>query len=134
MLPEVPALPAFSLQKAVSTTIRDYNQDYWTGTVYTTNRRVWEHDEKFKEYLRDTRCMAIDMETATLFVAGFFNEIPVGALLLVSDQPMVPEGVKTAESDKKITSGFVDRHINIGVSSLEQLINEGQTVKHLRFD
>jgi AMP nucleosidase len=78
--------------------------------------------------------MAIDMETATLFVAGFFNEIPVGALLLVSDQPMVPEGVKTAESDKKITSGFVDRHINIGVSSLEQLINEGQTVKHLRFD
>lgn len=134
MLPEVPALPAFSLQKAVSTTIRDYDQDYWTGTVYTTNRRVWEHDEKFKEYLRDTRCMAIDMETATLFVAGFFNEIPVGALLLVSDQPMVPEGVKTAESDKKITSGFVDRHINIGVSSLEQLINEGQTVKHLRFD
>lgn len=134
MLPEVPALPAFSLQKAVSTTIRDYDQDYWTGTVYTTNRRVWEHDEKFKEYLRETRCMAIDMETATLFVAGFFNEIPVGALLLVSDQPMVPEGVKTAESDKKITSGFVDRHINIGVSSLEQLINEGQTVKHLRFD
>jgi len=134
MLPEVPALPAFSLQKAVSTTIRDYDQDYWTGTVYTTNRRVWEHDENFKDYLRDTRCMAIDMETATLFVAGFFNEIPTGALLLVSDQPMVPEGVKTAESDKKVTSGFVDRHIKIGVSSLEQLINDGQTVKHLRFD
>lgn len=133
MLPEVPALPAFSLQKAVSTTIRDYDQDYWTGTVYTTNRRVWEHDENFKDYLRDTRCMAIDMETATLFVAGFFNEIPTGALLLVSDQPMVPEGVKTAESDKKVTSGFVDRHIKIGVSSLEQLINDGQTVKHLRF-
>lgn len=134
MLPEVPALPAFSLQKAVSTTIRDYDQDYWTGTVYTTNRRVWEHDEDFKEYLRETRCMAIDMETATLFVAGFFNEIPTGALLLVSDQPMVPEGVKTAESDKKVTSGFVDLHIKIGISSLEQLINEGQTVKHLRFD
>ena len=134
MLPEVPALPAFSLQKAVSTTIRDYDQDYWTGTVYTTNRRVWEHDENFKEYLRDTRCMAIDMETATLFVTGFFNEIPTGALLLVSDQPMVPEGVKTAESDKKVTTGFVDKHIKIGISSLEQLINKGQTVKHLRFD
>jgi len=134
MLPEVPALPAFSLQKAVSTTIRDNGHDYWTGTVYTTNRRVWEHDEKFKKYLRDTRCMAIDMETATLFVAGFYNEIPTGALLLVSDQPMVPEGVKTAESDKKITFGFVDRHIRIGIGSLEQLINQGQTVKHLRFD
>lgn len=130
----VPALPAFSLQKAVSTTIRDYNQDYWTGTVYTTNRRVWEHDDRFKKRLRRVRAMAIDMETATLFIAGFANEIPTGALLLVSDQPMVPEGVKTAESDKKVTSGFVDRHIKIGVSSLEQLINNGQTVKHLRFD
>lgn len=134
MLPEVPALPAFSLQKAVSTTIRDYGQDYWTGTVYTTNRRVWEHDEKFKEYLRATRCMAIDMETATLFVTGFFNEIPTGALLLVSDQPMVPEGIKTEASDHVVTSDFVDLHIRIGVSSLEQMINKGQTVKHLRFD
>jgi AMP nucleosidase len=129
----VPALPAFSLQKAVSTTIRDYNQDYWTGTVYTTNRRVWEHDDRFKKRLRRVRAMAIDMETATLFIAGFANEIPTGALLLVSDQPMVPEGVKTAESDKKVTSGFVDQHIKIGVSSLEQLINNGLTVKHLLF-
>lgn len=133
MLPEVPALPAFSLQKAVSTTIRDYGRDYWTGTVYTTNRRVWEHDEEFKEYLRKTRAMAIDMETATLFVTGFFNEIPTGALLLVSDQPMVPFGIKTAESDQKVTTDFVDLHIRIGVSSLEQLINKGLTVKHLQF-
>lgn len=134
MLPEVPALPAFSLQKAVSTTIRDYGKDYWTGTVYTTNRRVWEHDDEFKEYLRKTRCMAIDMETATLFVTGFYNEIPTGALLLVSDQPMTPDGIKTAASDLKVTTDFVDMHVRIGVSSLEQLINQGQTVKHLRFD
>jgi AMP nucleosidase len=95
MAPEVPAMPAFALQKAISTTIRDYNQDYWTGTIYTTNRRVWEHDETFKEYLRKVRCMGIDMETATIFVCGFANKIPAGALLLVSDQPMVAEGVKT---------------------------------------
>lgn len=131
--PEVPALPAFGLQKAVSTTIRDMGHDYWTGTVYTTNRRVWEHDERFKKKLRKMRAMAVDMETATLFVTGFMNKIPTGALLLVSDQPMIPEGVKTAESDQKITSGFVDLHITIGVRSLEQLINHGLTVKHLRF-
>jgi AMP nucleosidase len=130
---EVPALPAFSLQKAVSTTIRDYECDYWTGTVYTTNRRVWEHDEEFKEYLRTTRTMAIDMETATLFTVGFCNEIPTGALLLVSDQPMIPEGVKTEASDRKVTEEFVDLHLRIGISSLKQLINQGQTVKHLRF-
>jgi AMP nucleosidase len=130
---EVPALPAFALQKAISTTIRDYERDYWTGTVYTTNRRVWEHDEEFKEYLKRIRAMAIDMETATVFTTGFFNQIPTGALLLVSDQPMVPEGVKTAESDSKVTSKFVDLHMRIGIDSLKQLINDGLTVKHLHF-
>jgi len=132
--PEVPALPAFNLQKAVSTTIRDNKKDYWTGTVYTTNRRVWEHDEKFKKYLRRTRCMAIDMETATLFIVGFANGIPSGALLLVSDQPMVPEGVKTERSDKIITDEYVEMHLKVGIESLNQLINDGLTVKHLYFD
>lgn len=131
--PEVPALPAFSLQKAISTTIRNYNSDYWTGTVYTTNRRVWEHDDDFKEYLRTTRAMAIDMETATIFSVGFHNEIPTGALLLVSDQPMVPEGVKTEESDRKVTAEFVELQLKIGVDSLKELINHGLTVKHLQF-
>lgn len=131
--PEVPALPAFALQKAVSTTIRDYGVDYWTGTVYTTNRRVWEHDEQFKEYLQKIRAYAIDMETATIFMVGFFNKIPTGALLLVSDQPMIPEGVKTEASDSKITSKFVQTHLKIGIDSLNQLMNEGQTVRHLKF-
>jgi len=130
---EVPALPAFALQKAVSTTIRDHGVDYWTGTVYTTNRRVWEHDEDFKEYLQDIRAYAIDMETATIFTVGFYNKIPTGALLLVSDQPMIPEGVKTEESDKKITADFVEKHLKIGIDSLKQLINDGLTVRHLRF-
>jgi len=131
--PEVPALPAFALQKAISTTIREYARDYWTGTVYTTNRRVWEHDEKFKNYLREVRAMAIDMETATIFTTGFYNKIPTGALLLVSDQPMVPDGVKTAASDTLVTKNFVEAHLNIGIDSLKQLINGGQTVKHLKF-
>ena len=131
--PEVPALPAFALQKAISTTIRERARDYYTGTVYTTNRRVWEHDAEFKSYLKKIRCMAIDMETATIFSVGFFNEIPTGALLLVSDQPMVPEGVKTAESDRVVDDVYVDDHLSIGIESLKQLINQGLTVKHLVF-
>lgn len=131
--PEVPAMPAFALQKAISTTIRDYRRDYWTGTVYTTNRRVWEHDDGFKDYLRKIRAMAIDMETATIFTVGFKNKIPTGALLLVSDQPMIPEGVKTAEGDAAVTKDYVDMHLRIGIDSLKQLINDGLTVRHLRF-
>ncbi len=130
---EVPALPSFALQKAISTTIRDHALDYWTGTCYTTNRRVWEHDDKFKRYLKKIRAMAIDMETATIFTVGFANRIPTGALLLVSDQPMTPEGVKTDESDKSVTTNFVQNHLQIGIESLRQLINNGDTVRHLRF-
>jgi AMP nucleosidase len=130
---EVPALPAFSLQKATSTAIRDAGRDYWTGTVYSTNRRVWEHDDVFKEYLRQIRAIAIDMETATLFTVGFHNEIPSGALLLVSDQPMISTGVKTETSDNLVTESFVETHLKIGIEALKQLINNGLTVKHLRF-
>lgn len=134
ILPEVPALPAFALQRAVSTMIRDLGYDYWTGTVYTTNRRVWEHDEGFKDYLRKLRCMAIDMETATIFAAGFANSIPSGALLLVSDQPMIPEGVKTEASDLVITTNFVENHIKVGIEALKLIRRHGKSVKHLRFD
>ncbi len=134
MPPEVPALPAFALQRAVSTMIRDLGHDYWTGTVFTTNRRVWEHDAAFKEYLRKLRCMAIDMETATIFAAGFANRIPCGALLLVSDQPMIPEGVKTESSDAHVSAEFVERHINIGIEALRLIRRHGKSVRHLRFD
>jgi AMP nucleosidase len=131
--PRVPALPSFSLQKAVSETITEYKEEYWTGTIYTTNRRVWEHDTAFKEYLHKIRAIGIDMETATIFIVGFANEIPHGALLLVSDQPMIPEGVKTAESDKKVTEEFVNLHLKIGIDSLLKIKQRGISVKHLRF-
>ncbi|MBU2913871.1 MULTISPECIES: AMP nucleosidase [Reichenbachiella] len=131
---EIPALPSFRLQRAVSSMIKKHELDYWTGTVYTTNRRVWEHDRKFKKYLRKIRAMGIDMETATLFTVGFINEIPRGALLLVSDNPMTPQGVKTESSDKQVTSNFVQKHLQIGIDSLMELANSGDSVKHMRFD
>lgn len=132
--PEVPALPAFALQKAISSTIRDRGHEYWTGTVYTTNRRVWEDDDDFKAKLKKTRALCIDMETATIFMTGFYNHISCGALLLVSDEPMTPEGVKTTDSDKAIDKKFVPEHLEIGIESLKQLINKGVTVKHLHFE
>lgn len=130
---EVPALPAFKLQSAISATITKYNLEYWTGTVYTTNRRVWEYDDRFKKYLVKTRAMAVDMETATIFTVGFANEIPTGALLLVSDQPMISTGIKTELSDMKVTTDFVERHLQIGIDSLMEIKNNGISVKHLRF-
>ncbi|WP_372641831.1 AMP nucleosidase [Ancylomarina sp.] len=131
--PEIPALPAFGLQRAVSQVIADKNIKYWTGTVFTTNKRVWEFDERFKKYLAKTRAMAIDMETATIFTVGFFNEIPSGAVLLVSDQPMISTGVKTESSDAIVTDRFVNRHIQAGIDALKEVMHNKESVKHLRF-
>jgi AMP nucleosidase len=130
---EVPALPAFMLQSAISAAIIKYKKEYWTGTVYTTNRRVWEYDDRFKKYLVKTRAMAIDMETATIFTVGFANEIPTGALLLVSDQPMISTGIKTAASDKRVTNKYAETHLKIGIDALREIKKNGISVKHLRF-
>lgn len=134
LLPSIPALPSFALQRAISSMIIEANRDYWTGTVFTTNRRLWEHDEQFKVHLRETRAMAIDMETATVFAVGFANEIPRGALLLVSDNPMIPEGIKTGAMDRATDSMHLPDHLRIGVKALEELAHSGESVKHLRFD
>ncbi|MFY0651807.1 MAG: AMP nucleosidase [Cyclobacteriaceae bacterium] len=131
---EIPALPSFRLQRAVSSMIKKHELDYWTGTIMTTNRRVWEHDKDFKKYLRKVRAIGVDMETATIFTVGFVNEIPRGALLLVSDNPMIPQGVKTDASDKKVTQDYVEKHLEIGIDALLELYNSGDSVKHLRFD
>ena len=132
--PEIPALPSFRLQAAVSAATARHGYDYWTGTIYTTNRRVWEHDATFKNYLVNTRAIGIDMETATLFGVGFANHIPKGALLLVSDNPMSPEGVKTSASDRDVNRRFVEAHLAIGIDALLELRDSGESVKHMRFE
>ena len=132
--PEVPALPAFNLQRAVSHVIRDMGKDYWTGTVFSTNRRVWEHDDKFKEYLRVVRSMAIDMETATLFTVGFANEIPTGALLAgigpAHDRGGGEDPEKRQDGDRKVCRDAPQ----IGIESLQEIIQNKASVKHLKFN
>lgn len=131
--PEVPALPTFNLQRAAAEAAEKVNTDYWTGTVLTTNRRVWEFDGAFKEYLIRIHAMAVDMESATLFSVGFYNSIPCGAVLLVSDQPMIATGIKTHESDRKVSALYAQSHIAIGLATLKNIAANGGSVKHLRF-
>ncbi len=130
---EVPAMPSFKLHKFVSEKIAELGMDYRTGVIYTTNRRVWEYDETFKKKLRDLRAIGIDMETATVFACGIANEISRGALLLVSDVPMTPEGVKTEESDRKVSERYVDLHIEIGIKAMTDIEEKGEKIKHFRY-
>ena len=132
---EVPAMPSFSLQRAISSALKYNKTDYWTGTIFTTNRRVWEFDLKFKKYLKKVRAYSIDMETATLFTVGFHNRIPTGALLLVTDQPMIPDGIKTKIEDDKNSKLYDKNHLELGIASLNEIIKyDGtNTVRHLKF-
>ena len=130
---EVPALPSFKLHKFVSDKIVSKNVEYRTGVIYTTNRRLWEWDENFKDYLRKLGAIGIDMETATIFIVGYANQIARGALLLVSDLPMFPEGVKTEDSDRSVTQKFVDLHLDIGIEAMTEIESKGEAIKHFTF-
>lgn len=130
---KVPALPAFKMQKFVSEKLVSRGLEYRTGVIYTTNRRVWEWDRKFKKYLRKMAVIGIDMETATLFIVGFQNYIPTGALLLVSDIPMIPEGIKTEESDREVTAKYVDLHIQLGIEAMTEIGERGEQIKHFHY-
>jgi AMP nucleosidase len=130
---QVPALPSFKLHKFVSDKILAHGVDYRTGVIYTTNRRVWEHDEQFHELLREMTCIGIDMETATLFIVGHANQISRGALLLVSDVPITPDGVKTEESDRKVTENWVNLHLQIGIEAMAELGKKGEMIKHFTY-
>ena len=130
---QVPALPSFKLHKFVSDKIVARNLEYRTGVVYTTNRRLWEHDDSFRERLERLTCIGIDMETATIFIVGHFNEISRGALLLVSDVPITPEGVKTEESDQVVTQQWVDKHLEIGIEAMTQIGEQGEQIRHFKY-
>lgn len=129
----VPAMPSFKLHKYVSEILVSHDLEYRTGVVYTTNRRLWEWDDRFKRYLRKVRALGIDMETATVFITGLANEIARGALLLVSDRPMVPEGIKTAESDKEVTKKFAQLHLDVAIESLTTIDKKGDKIKHFGY-
>jgi len=131
--PEVPALPSFKLHKFVSEKIVEQGLEYRTGVVYTTNRRLWEHDERFLARLRAMTCIGIDMETATLFIVGHHNEISRGALLLVSDVPITPDGVKTERSDREVSERWVQLHLDIGIAAMTDLGESGEQIRHFHY-
>jgi AMP nucleosidase len=131
--PEVPALPSFKLHKFVSDKIIERHLEYRTGVIYTTNRRLWEHDQAFLERLKALTCIGIDMETATVFIVGHHNQIARGALLLVSDVPITPDGVKTEASDRAVTQNWAEIHLDLGIEAMTEIGKRGEQIKHFTY-
>jgi AMP nucleosidase len=131
--PEIPALPSFKLHKFVSEKVLQQRHEYRSGVVYTTNRRIWEHDVNFRSRLRETTSIGIDMETATIFIVGHYNQIARGALLLVSDVPVTPDGIKTEESDRLVTGKWLETHLTIGINAMTEIGKSGEKIRHYQY-
>ena len=109
----MPALPAFSIQKACSKAITNHGREYYTGVVYTTNRRVWEYDDRFKEYLKSTRAMAVDMETASIAHVCYVNKVPFLSIRCITDT-VEHNGVKNFE-ENCVEASMIAKDITVAV-------------------
>lgn len=130
---QVPALPTFKVQKFVSQILVENKLDYRTGVVHTTDYRFWEFNDKFKAELYHERALAIDMETATLFIVGFASKVPIGALLLVSDLPLTRNGIKTKRSASGVFKKFTDLHLEMGIKSMSEIAVRGEQIRHYKW-
>ena len=92
-----------------------------------------DDDLDFLDKLKQLRCIAIDMETATIFIVGHHNQIARGALLLVSDVPVTPEGIKTEESDINVTRKWGDIHLQLGIEAMSEIGSKGEKIKHFKY-
>lgn len=133
MPPQVPALPTFKVQKFVSQILVENGYDYRTGVIHTTDYRFWEFDDGFKKMLYDERAIAIDMECASLFISGFASKVPIGALLLVSDLPLIKRGIKTNKSAREVFRKYTDIHLDIGIKSMSEIALRGEHIRHYRW-
>ena len=119
--PEFPAIPASSVNLFCIGAVREKQLPLRCGIVYTTDRRLWEFDEDFVEYLRQQRILAIEMELATLFSVAYRYEVPIGSIMLVSDMPLQKRGVKTKKMYDEIYSNYMETHLDLALDAIENL-------------
>lgn len=131
--PQVPALPTFKIQKFVSQILVEHGHEYRTGTIHSTDYRFWEFDDEFKLNLLEERVLAVEMETAALFVSCFVSKVNIGALLLISDCPLKEGGIKTKQSAKAVFRKFTDIHIELGIEAMADIAERGEAVRHYQW-
>ena len=119
--PEFPAIPASSVNLYCIGAVRKTGLTPRCGIVYTTDRRLWEFDDEFVDYLRRQRILAIEMELATLFSVAYHYEVPIGSIMLVSDLPLQKRGVKSKKLHDKIYSKYMETHLDIAMDAVSAL-------------
>ena len=121
MPPEFPAIPASSVNLYCIGAVRKLGHIPHCGIVYTTDRRLWEFDDDFVDYLRNQRILAIEMELATLFTVAYRYELPIGSVMLVSDMPLQRRGIKDKKLSEAIYAKHMETHLEAGMDAVAKL-------------
>ncbi|WP_201456358.1 AMP nucleosidase [Chlamydia sp. 17-3921] len=119
--PEVPALANFMVQRTSTEILEKNKANFHIGITHTTNIRFWEFNKEFRKKLYEAKVQAAEMECATLFAAGYRRNLPIGALLLISDLPLRKEGIKTKESSNFVLKTYTKDHILTGLQIISKL-------------
>jgi AMP nucleosidase len=105
------------------------------GIVCSTANRNWElHLALLEDRLRQSRALAVDMESATVAANGFRYRIPTATLLAVSDKPFHAEPKLSADA-QSFYAASRRQHVEIAISVTEkvrQLYPGGLPVADLR--
>lgn len=126
---EFPAIPASSVNLFCIGAVRKVGLTPRCGIVYTTDRRLWEFDTEFVNYLRMQRILGIDMELATLYSVAYKYEVPIGSVMLVSDMPLQRRGIKDKDRQREIYAKYMNSHIDIGLDAVYKLNANWEEVK-----
>lgn len=130
--PEVPALANFTITRAISEVLEESGTIYHSGITMTTNIRFWEFNRTFVEKLKASKAQAIEMECATLFIVGYFRKVGLGALLLISDLPLMKGGVKTNSSVAHLYQSCMMDHLEKGRAALHRAVMHIAAKKRLK--
>ncbi|MFV0525173.1 MAG: AMP nucleosidase [Acidimicrobiales bacterium] len=117
----VPVIPTQRLNRFLLAELEDRDVVFRMGAVYTTDNRNWEFDQAEAVRSMDlARCVAVDMESATIAANGFRYRIPNATLLGVSDKPR-HAAPKLQGAAREFYESSKRQHLDIALGALEQV-------------
>jgi AMP nucleosidase len=91
------------------------------GIVFTTANRNWELEFSLVDnQLRQSRAVAVDMESATVAANGFRYRIPTATLLAVSDKPLHGRPKHSGEA-QDFYAATRRQHVEIAIAVVEKV-------------
>ncbi len=117
----VPVIPNQRLNAFLLDALEERNARFRTGVVYTTDNRNWEFNQTTAlGDIRTARCVAVDMESATIAANGFRYRIPNATLLCVSDKPL-HASPKLSGSAQSFYEASKREHLAIALACLDRV-------------